>query len=226
MKTKILMMYKDSKTLSLLKAELFEDGYEVDYKVDIEESISLIKKKYYDIIVISLDKEYDSALKLIKEIKVDHIFSHIIGYGHNLDIENILRAYRIGINDYINAPLKPKILKAKIDSLIDMYELLNSKYFSNIEKYGDFLIDKDSNTIFLNNEVINTTKIEYKIIRKLIKANEECLSKQLLIKEIWGHDDSNSNNLEVFISQIRKKLNKKYLYNITGKGYCLFKKDN
>ncbi|MGL4647130.1 MAG: response regulator transcription factor [Mycoplasmoidaceae bacterium] len=225
MKTKILMMYKNSRTLSDLKIELSEDGYEVDYKEDIAETMELIKKQYYDIIVVSLDEEYDSVLELIKATKQVHIFTHIIAYGHNLKLEDILRAYRRGINDYINAPLKPKLLKAKIDSLIELYELLNSKYFSNIQKYGDFVVDRDSNTIFLNNEVIPTTKIEYKIIRKLMRANGECVSKQDLLKDTWGYDDANSNNLEVFISAIRKKLDKKYLYNIAGKGYCLLKKD-
>ncbi|MGL5591626.1 MAG: response regulator transcription factor [Mycoplasmoidaceae bacterium] len=225
MKTKILMMYKDSKTLSSLKAELYEEGYEVTYNSDIEKTIPLIKVNYYDIIVLSLDKDYDLALNMIRDIKTEHLFTNIIAYGHKLNLESILKAYRRGINDYISAPLEPKILKAKIDSLIGMYEILNSKYFSNIEKYGDFVVDKDSNIIYLNNEIINTTKIEYRIIRKLMKANEKCVSKQFLIKSIWGYDDLNSNSLEVFMSSIKKKLNQKYLYSVRNKGYYLSKKE-
>ena len=225
MKTKILMMYKDSRTLSSLKAELYEEGYEVTYNSDIDKTVPLIKVNYYDIIFLSLDKDYDSTLRMIKDIKSEHLFTHIIAYGHKLTLENILRAYRRGINDYISGPLEPKILKAKIDSLIRMYEILNSKYFSNIEKYGDFVVDKDSNIIYLNNEILNTTKIEYRIIRKLMKADEKCITKSFLIKSIWGYDDLNSNSLEVFMSSIKKKLNQKYLYSVRNKGYFLSKKE-
>ena len=67
MKTKILMMYKDSKTLSSLKAELYEEGYEVTYNSDIDKTVPLIKVNYYDIILLSLDKDYDSTIRMTKD---------------------------------------------------------------------------------------------------------------------------------------------------------------
>ena len=90
---------------------------------------------------------------------------------------------------------------------------------------GDFVVDKDSNIIYLNNAILNTTKIEYRIRRKLIMAGEQCSAKSFWIKTIWEYDELNANSLEVFMSSMNQKSNQKYLYSLRNKGYFLPKKE-
>lgn len=225
MKKNILFLYNASKTLNSLKIELNDEQYEVnDFNTNNELEINkAINKFKYDIVIIELSNNLDFVISIIKNIRNKSILTDIITYSHNEKLEDVLSLYKNGITDYIKAPISPKILKAKIDAYAQKYEILNNKYFDNYVKYGDFLVDRDANIIFLNNNPIETTKKEYRILRVLMKAGGLPVSKSDLQQEIWGYIDNNSKTVETTISSLKKKLNNGYIKTIIKKGYFLDK---
>lgn len=227
MKKNILFLYNISKTLNSLKIELDDEQYEVhDFNTNSRLEINnAINKFKFDIVIIELSNNLDFVISIIKNIRNKSILTDIITYSHNEKLEDILSLYKNGVTDYIKAPISPKILKAKIHAYAQKYEILNNKYFDNYVKYGDFLVDRDANIIFLNNNPIDTTKKEYRILRVLMKANGMPVSKSDLQKEIWGYVDSNSKTVEATISSLKKKLNNGYIKTIIKKGYFLDKKN-
>lgn len=225
MKTNILFIYSASKTLNSLKIELDDNVFFVEAinsseKEKIDEKI---KNFNHDIVIIEVTNDINYVANLIKDIRNKSILTDIITYGHNESLENILLLYKNGANDYINAPIEAKILKFKIYSLAQKYEILNSKYFNNYVKYGDFVIDREANVIYLNNNQIEITKKEYRILRLLMKADGNPVSKQTLQKEIWGFVDDSSKTVETTISALKKKLNNGYIKTIIKQGYFLDK---
>lgn len=222
MKTNILFIYDISKTLDAIKIELDSETFYIDACIDFISAKEKLIKHTYDIVILSFNKEtYQDAIDFIKYVRNKSTLIDIITYSHDYILENILNIYKVGSNDFILAPIEPKILKAKIDSISKKYELLNSKYFNNFVKYGDFVVDRDSNVVFIKNQQINFTSKEYRVLRALMRANNTPVSKLELQKLIWGYEDNNSKIVEVTISQIKKKLNNKYLKTILGKGYLL-----
>lgn len=225
MKKNILFLYNASKTLNSLKIELNDEQYEVnEFNTNNELEINkAINKFKYDIVIIELSNNLDFVISIIKNIRNKSILTDIITYSHNEKLEDVLSLYKNGITDYIKAPISPKILKAKINAYAQKYEILNNKYFDNYVKYGDFLVDRDANIIFLNNNPIETTKKEYRILRVLMKAGGLPVSKSDLQQEIWGYIDNNSKTVETTISSLKKKLNNGYIKTIIKKGYFLDK---
>lgn len=225
MKTNILFIYNASKTLNSLKLELIDSSFFVDAlnfnEIDaINEKMNNFK---HDIVIIELTNNISFAIELIKKIRNKSILTDIITYGHNQNLEDILSLYKNGANDYIQAPIEPKILKYKIFSLSHKYEVLNSKYFNNYIKYGDFVVDREANVIYLNNNQIEITKKEYRILRLLMKADGNPVNKATLQKEIWGFIDKTSKTVETTISALKKKLNNGYIKTIIKQGYFLDK---
>lgn len=225
MKKNILFLYNASKTLNSLKIELDDEQYEVnDFNINKELEINnAINKFKYDIVIIELSNNLDFVISIIKNIRNKSILTDIITYSHSEKLEDILCLYKNGATDYIKAPIAPKILKAKINAYAQKYEILNNKYFDNYVKYGDFLVDRDANIIFLKNNPIETTKKEYRILRVLMKAGGLPVSKSDLQQEIWGFIDNNSKTVETTISSLKKKLNNGYIKTIIKKGYFLDK---
>ncbi len=225
MKTNILFIYNVSKTLNGLKIELDDNTFIVEAcnSSDKETVDKKIKNFRHDIVIIEVTNNIEYIINLIKEIRNKSILTDIITYGHNETLENILSLYKNGANDYIQAPIEPKILMFKIYSLSQKYEILNSKYFNNYVKYGDFVVDREANIIYLNNTQIEITKKEYRILRLLMKADGSPVNKQTLQKEIWGFVDESSKTVETTISALKKKLNNGYIKTIIKQGYFLDK---
>ncbi|WP_412032196.1 response regulator transcription factor [Malacoplasma muris] len=225
MKTNILFIYNVSKTLNGLKIELDDNTFIVEAcnSSDKETVDKKIKNFRHDIVIIEVTNNIEYIINLIKEIRNKSILTDIITYGHNETLENILSLYKNGANDYIQAPIEPKILMFKIYSLSQKYEILNSKYFNNYVKYGDFVVDREANIIYLNNSQIEITKKEYRILRLLMKADGSPVNKQTLQKEIWGFVDESSKTVETTISALKKKLNNGYIKTIIKQGYFLDK---
>ncbi len=225
MKTNILFIYNVSKTLNGLKIELDDNTFIVEAcnSSDKETVDKKIKNFRHDIVIIEVTNNIEYIINLIKEIRNKSILTDIITYGHNETLENILSLYKNGANDYIQAPIEPKILMFKIYSLSQKYEILNSKYFNNYVKYGDFVVDREANIIYLNNSQIEITKKEYRILRLLMKADGYPVNKQTLQKEIWGFVDESSKTVETTISALKKKLNNGYIKTIIKQGYFLDK---
>lgn len=222
MKTNILFIYDVSKTLDAIKLELDSELFVIEACNGFntaKEKLSVLK---YDIVILSYDDDnFNDAVAMIQLVRSKSILIDIIAYSHSYNLENILKIYKAGSNDFILAPIEPKILKAKILSMSKKYEILNSKYFNNIVKYGDFVVDRDANLVFLKNVQVDFTKKEYRIIRHLMKANGTPVSKAELQKAIWGYEDNKSKIVEVTVSQIKKKLNNKYLKTVLKEGYIL-----
>lgn len=221
MKSNILLIYDESRTLDLFKIETQDVNFFIEAVQSYKEADDKINDRNYDIVIISMDININESLELISKIRKKSLFIDIISYAHFNLLDKILLAYKNGANDFIEAPIEPKILKAKIISLSQKYEILNAKYFSNFVKYGDFVVDRESNIVYLNTVPLHLSLKEYRILRTLMKAEGKIVSKFDIQKNVWGFNDPMSKSVDVTISNLKKKLNNKYIKTILREGYLI-----
>lgn len=140
--------------------------------------------------------------KIRKISKVPVIF--ISSRSTNMDI---IMAVNLGGDDFITKPFSMEILIAKINALLRRtYSYYVEAGLDVIENSGAFLNLKNS-TFTYNNNNIELTKNEFKIIYVLMKNHGAIISREKLMKELW--DDENfidDNTLTVNINRLRKKL--------------------
>lgn len=221
MKSSILLIYHESKTLDSFKIELQDEDFYIDAAESYESAEKKFFQKNFDIVILSLDIDFEKSLDLIKKIRDKSILIDIIAYAHFDSLEKILKAYKYGVNDFIRSPVEIKELKAKIISFSKKYEILNSKYFNNLVKYGDFVVDREANIVYLDTIPLDLSHREYRVLRALMKNQEKPLKKEEIQKLVWGYLDKNSKNVEVTISSLKKKINKPYIQTIFKEGYLL-----
>lgn len=221
MKVNILLIYHESKTLDMFRIETHDVNFFIDSSTTYEDAEEKLNKRNYDIVIISMDININASLELMAKIRKKSMFIEIISYAHFDSLENILLAYKKGANDFIKAPIEPKILKAKIISISQKYEILNAKYFNNFVKFGDFVVDRDSNIVYLQTEPLDLSIKEYRLLRSLMKAEGRSVSKKDLQQNIWGFISSESKSVEVTISNLKKKIGEGYIKTIIGEGYSL-----
>lgn len=125
--------------------------------------------------------------------------------------ENIVEVLNMGASDYIAKPFRPLELIARINKILHKKTI----------KIKDITIDMNKMIVTKNNEIINLTTLEYKILNLLIENINKVVTRDRIIDSIWEWtgNDVNDNTITVYMKRIREKLNSDIIVTIKGIGY-------
>ena len=145
-----------------------------------------------------------NGIEILKEIKKNNIKAKVIMLTAKSELEDKLLGFSEGANDYIAKPFHIDEVVARVNAQLRTDKIKNS----NLD-YGDLILDiKTTNIINRNNnERINIINKEFQLLEYFMNNADQVLSKEMIYDKVWGiENDSISNNLEAYLSFIRKKL--------------------
>ena len=125
--------------------------------------------------------------------------------------ENIVSALNMGASDYITKPVRTLELIARINKILHKKTI----------KIKDITIDMNKMIVSKNDNIINLTTLEYKILNLLIENINKVVTRERIIDSIWEWtgNDVNDNTITVYMKRIREKLNSDIIITIKGIGY-------
>ena len=201
---------------------LNKSGISVDHATDGEEGLNLAVKPIYDAIVLDIMLPKLSGWDVLRDLRERKIKTPIIMLSALSQTEDKVKGLNYGADDYLAKPFKTSELVARLRALVRRPALQDDKVIS----FGDIYYDIKNRTLC----DLPLSEKEAEIVETLIKNPEQVQSKEYLLTHVWGSDAVDEDNyVEVYISNLRKKLEKVStnvkIKTIRGLGYKLCSKN-
>ena len=201
-----ILLVEDEYSLSeLITNRLKKEKYEVDASLDGEDGLYNALMDIYDLIILDIMLPKVNGIEILKQIKENNIHSKVIMLTAKSELEDKLLGFREGANDYVTKPFHIDELVARVNALLRIKEIKDN----NKLEYGDIILDLKTSNIIKKDTLdsINIINKEFQLLEYFMNNPEHILSKEQIYDKVWGIDnDSISNNLEAYLSFIRKKL--------------------
>ena len=218
--TKVLIVDDDPEIIEILNYNLVNSGFQVKSAFNGIEAVKIAKKFIPDIILLDVmmpEMDGIEACIKIKEIKKMSSTRIIFLSARGEDFTQIA-AFDAGADDYINKPVKPKILLKKISSIAK--RLNSSKNLSNILDLGEIKIDRDSYLVTINKEEKNLPRKEFELLYLLLSKPGKVFTRDEIMLKVWGSEIVvGDRTIDVHIRKLREKIGDKYIKTIKGIGY-------
>lgn len=219
---KIFIIEDEEKIRKELSTFLNRYGYETSYSLNFENIVEEVMKEKYHLILLDINLPYYDGYYICREIRRRSSVPIIVVTSRDSEVDELM-SMNLGADDFITKPYNTQILLARISSII---RRTYSNSDSEILEYKGLLYNLSISEVEYNNNKIELSKNESKILYVLIKNKEKIVSRNEIIETLWQSDEFvDDNTLTVNINRLRKKLEEigaiDYLKTKRGQGYIL-----
>ena len=208
MRAKVLLVDDEIDVIEPLKFNLERDGFEVDCARSANEALSKIAAAKPDIILLDIMLPDISGTSLANQLKNDPATSAvpIILLTARDSETDIVVGLSMGADDYVTKPFSTQVLAARIDAALRRSAQQGGLSAKGQIVKGALKLVPENFTAYVNNEPIELTNAEFKILLALIKAGGAILSREQLKDEFGGDASVTERNIDVHIAALRRKL--------------------
>lgn len=220
MSMKVLIVEDEYNLADVIKERLEKEKLTVDIIEDGEEGYYYASTNTYDLIILDVMLPNMSGFQILDKLRTDNINSKIIMLTARSTIEDKLNGLENGADDYLTKPFHMDELVARVN-----IQLKRNGNKNNLS-FGDLVLNTTTLkvTCAKTNEVVELIKKEFQLLEYFINNPNQVLSKEQIYDRVWGiENEIESNNLEAYLSFIRKKLraieSKVVIKSVRGMGY-------
>lgn len=223
-----ILIVEDEKSLAqLISDRLKKDRYTADISNDGEEGLYNALSGIYDLIILDIMLPKVDGITILKELRKEDHDVKVIMLTAKAELDDRLLGFANGANDYVPKPFHIDELIARVNAQLNIGRTVDETL-----KYGDLILDYLSSEISsdISGESISVNNKEFQLLEYLMNNPERILSREMIYDRIWGMEsDALSNNLEAYMSFVRKKLkmigSKVSIKTIRNMGYKLTKEE-
>ncbi|MDC0406341.1 response regulator transcription factor [Gammaproteobacteria bacterium] len=223
MSQKILIIEDEPDIRKTLEYNISREGYHVVSASSLLEAKSQIESDSFSLILLDLMLPDGSGLDLCREIKSDKEKSSIpiiILTAKDDEVDKVV-GFELGADDYVTKPFSVRELILRIKAVLkrgaEKKETLEVQ-----RQFGELIMDIDSHEVFVNNEQIILTALEFRLLRQLVDRRGRVQSRDQLLSDVWGYSSEvTTRTVDTHIKRLREKLGTmgKYVQTIRGVGY-------
>lgn len=220
---KILIVEDDMVIAKSIKNSLSQWGYEAEFVVDFKDVISQFIEFNPQLVLLDISLPFFNGYHWCSEIrKISSV--PIIFISSMSDNMNVIMAVNMGGDDFISKPFDLNILVAKVQALLRRTYSFGGKM--DIIEHNGVVLNLSNASIEYNNNKIELTKNEFKILQILFENIGKAISREDIMTRLWESDSYiDDNTLTVNVTRLRKKLSDAHILDFVktkkGIGYMV-----
>ena len=219
-----VLIVEDEVRLAATLQDLMElNGYTADVCHDGESGLDNALSGIYDVMVLDVMLPRMDGFTVLRRLRDAGSAVPVLMLTARSDLSDRVKGLDRGADYYLTKPFEPQELMACIRALTRRQPELRK---TDALEYGDLTLDKNAFTLFCGDRSVRLSRKEFDMLELLILNREMVMTKETLLLKIWGYEsDAEDNNVEVYISFLRKKLehlrSRVKIKTIRMVGYCL-----
>ena len=202
---KVLLVEDEKRIAQALSEILRQENYEVTWNADGIEGSESLESGIFDIAILDVMLPHKNGFEISYDARKKGIKTPILILTAKNHVDDKVKGLDCGADDYLTKPFEPKELLARLRAMTRRaYELEEG-----LLSFGDISLDTKSMTLSSSTtgKEVRLSDKEYKAIEYMISNQNQVLSREQLATKIWGYDnEAEYNNVEVYMTFVRKKL--------------------
>lgn len=236
---KILIVEDNEGIVSFLKSELELEDFETCVALDGRSALEIFADEKPDLVLLDIMLPGLSGIEVLRRIRKHDEDTPVILVTARDGTDDKVTGLNLGSDDYITKPFKIEELLARINAVLRRAEKVRKakealenagENPSGDKKNGELVLKTGAMEFFVADKKIELSKTEYLLLKFFMENIGTVLDRDTLLDKVWGKNHAtNPNNLDIFISTLRKKIREhsdfEYITTVRGVGFKMEKAD-
>jgi two-component system alkaline phosphatase synthesis response regulator PhoP len=218
---KILLVDDEPDILEFMEYNLKKEGYQVLLAGNGKEAVDIAKREKPQLVILDIMMPVMDGIEACRTMRdMPDLKNTIITFltARNEEYSQIA-GFDVGADDYINKPIKPRIMISRIKALLRRSSGSEAAV-STIVQIGDLKIDRESYLVNKGGESISLPRKEFELLSLLTSKPGKVFTREDILSRVWGTDIIvGDRTIDVHIRKIREKLGDDSIKTIKGIGY-------
>ena len=226
-KINILVVDDDPDIIEIISYNLKKENYKVFSCYNGTDSIKIAEKEKPDLIILDVMMPGMDGIQVCEKLRSKNEFNNTIIMFLSARGEDFthIAAYDAGADDFVNKPLKPRLLISKVRSLLRRTNKINNVSSMKLNFKG-LIIDKEEYTVKIKGEKLILPRKEFELLFMLSSNAGKVIKREEIMNQIWGEDVIvGDRTIDVHIRKLRKKIGSNFIKTIKGIGYKFISTD-
>ena len=199
-----VLIVEDERRLARTLGDLMEaNHYTVDLSYDGEEGLDNALSGIYDVILLDVMLPGLTGYEVARQLRLEGIRTPVLMLTARTEVDDRITGLDSGADYYLTKPFDSNELLACVRAITRR----NNDAVDNAQRFGDLRLELDTCQLTCGERAVRLSKKEFEIMGKLMANGARVVTKEQLILSVWGYEsDAEDNNVEVYISFLRKKL--------------------
>lgn len=199
----ILVVEDDRDLNKTVCSFLNHSGYTATGCLSADEAYDAMYEQVFDLIVSDIMMPGTDGFEFVKTVRELNEEIPILFMTARDDFASKQRGYRVGIDDYMVKPIDLDELFLRIGALLRRAKIASSRHI----EIGNFKMDADEHTAYLNGDEVPMTAREFNILYKLLSYPKKTFTRTQLMDEFWDAETASApRSVDVYMTKLRSKL--------------------
>lgn len=218
----ILIVDDEPDILEFIGYNLEKEGYSTTTAANGMEALQKAKEQIPDLILLDIMMPEMDGIEVCSELRSDKRYDEtVIAFltARNEDFTQIA-GFDVGGDDYINKPIKPRLLISRIKALLRRKG--GAQRDAERKQIGELEIDREKYQVNLSGNTISLARKEFELLDLLASKPGKVFTRQEIFHKVWGYDVIvGDRTIDVHIRKLREKIGTEYIKTVKGIGYKL-----